>query len=64
MTLKRYRCPKCKGIIELDLEKRTVNVIPPKGITQSDVWAFPTHVGCELAKSIDKIRLGLLERLE
>lgn len=61
--MKRYRCPKCKTIAEIDFDRKIKKFTLPKGATAGLVWRFPIHRDCELNKSLDEIDVSKLERL-
>lgn len=53
-----YRCPKCGAKAEVDKEKNELRLI-----VESNLFTFPRHADCELAKPVSQINLDKLEKL-
>lgn len=66
--LKKYRCPICGVVAEIDKGSRKMNVIvplpPPLPGARHMVVSFPTHPDCELAKDVDSVNLSKLEEIK
>lgn len=68
---KRYRCPVCKAVAEIDKgsKKMVIQPVPPKipephrGAFQV-AFTFPSHADCEFNKPVDQIRLDRLEPVD
>ena len=68
---KRYRCPVCGAVAEIDKgnKKMVIQPVPPKipkphGGALQVAFSFPSHADCEFNKPIDEIQLDRLEAVE
>lgn len=56
-----YRCPQCRIVADINLTKRVKSIHVPYDRERP---GFPRHGDCELARSLDEIDLGKLEKVE
>ena len=72
MAGKRYKCPICGAIADIDLEKKRMVLeprppdlpSPRRGVAVQVAYSSSSHGDCEFNKPIDKINLARLDRVE
>jgi hypothetical protein len=56
-----YKCPKCKGEVEIKGNQKTIK---SKVTTSKTTQGFPTHSDCELARPIKKMDFSKLIKVK